>query len=153
MTKLRPIRHITARRVAEFFSEPLKPGNHVLEESKKLYEKGFPLRFVRNYHLENPPAELHLHEDDIFLCLEGSARLIIGGQLFNPRTKDGLTFLADGIKGGKEIILREKDVLHIPAGQPHQVFTFDLCNFMVVKVTPPEGKVQLDYLKGIKVKS
>lgn len=153
MAKLRPIRHITARKIDEFFSEPLKIGNHVLVESKKLYKKGFPLRFVRNYLLKKPPAELHLHEDDIFLCLEGAARLIIGGKLVNPRTKDGLTFLADGIKGGRKIFLRERDALHIPAGQPHQIFTPDLCSFTVIKVTPPEGKVQLDYLKGVKIKN
>ncbi len=152
MAKLRPIRHITAQKVVKFFSEPLKPGNCVLKESQKLYRKGFPPRFVRNYHLEKPPAELHLHEDDIFLCLDGSAQLIVGGKIINPWTKDGLTFLADGIKGGKKLVLRKGDVLHIPAGQSHQIFTRDLCNFVVIKVTPPEGKVRLGYLRRIKIK-
>ncbi len=153
MSELRPVRHVFGRVVREFYGEPEKKGSHVLEGSAKLYEEGFPVRFLRNLHVEHRPAEVHLHEDDVFFCMEGSVRFVLGGRLVDPWTKDGLTFLANSIEGGKEVVLYEGDWLHIPAGQAHQHFTPDLCHLMVVKVALPEGKVRLEYLEGIEVKT
>lgn len=153
MSEIRPVRHVPDKVVRLFYQAPLKLGSHVVEGSKKLYEEGFPVRFVQNYLVEHRLAEVHLHEDDVFLCMDGSVRFILGGRLVGPWTKDGLTFLADSIEGGEELILEEGDWLHIPAGQPHQHFTPHLCHLMVVKVVPPEGKVRLEYLEGIEIKT
>ncbi|OHB10902.1 MAG: hypothetical protein A3G05_02170 [Candidatus Zambryskibacteria bacterium RIFCSPLOWO2_12_FULL_45_14] len=152
MPKPRPVRHVLAETVDQFLHAPLKQGSRVVEESKRLYEDGFPVRFIQNYNVTYRLAEVHIHEDDIFLCMDGSVHFILGGQLVNPWTKDGLTFLADSINGGEEVVLNKGDWLHIPAGQAHQHLTPRLCHLMVVKVAPPEGQVRLDYLKGIKPK-
>lgn len=153
MSELRAFKHILAKTVKELYDTSVECGSHVLEGSRKLYEEGFPVRFVRNFHVEHRPAEVHLHEDDVFFCMDGSVRFVLGGRLVDPWTNDGLTFLADSIKGGEEKVLYRGDWLHIPAGQPHQHFTPDFCHLMVVKTAPPEGKVRLEYLEGIKIKT
>lgn len=151
MSELRVVRYVSAKMVRQFFDVRLERDSHVVPGSQKLYEEGFPVRFVQNYYVEHRLAEVHLHEDDVFFCMYGSVRFVLGGRLVDAWTKDSLTFLADRIAGGEEFILEEGDWLHIPAGQPHQHFTPDLCHLMVVKVTPPEGKVRLEYLEGIKI--
>ncbi|MEK7659296.1 MAG: hypothetical protein AAB338_01410 [Patescibacteria group bacterium] len=153
MSELRPFRYVLAKTVKDFFDCPLERGSRVLEGSKKLYEEGFPARFVRNFHVEHRLAEVHLHEDDVFFCMYGSVRFVLGGRLVDPWTKNGLTFLADSIEGGEEVVLSDGDWLHIPAGQAHQHFTSNFCHLMVVKTAPPEGKVRLEYLEGIEIKT
>lgn len=153
MSEIRPFRQVSADAVREFCAAPLKEGSRVVEGSKKLYEEGFPVRFVQNFLVEHRLAEVHLHEDDVFFCMNGSVRFVLGGRLVDPWTKDGLTFLANEIEGGEEVFLREGDWLHIPAGQAHQHFTPYLCHLMVVKTVPPEGRVRLEYLDGIEIKT
>lgn len=152
INKLRLVKLITAKTVKDFFDSFHRIGSHIVPGSKKLYKDGFPILFVQNYKVDNRPAEIHLHEDDVFFCMYGEARFVIGGRLINPWTKDCLTFFADTIKGGREVVLKEGDWLHIPAGQPHQHFTSFLCHFMVVKLIPPDGKVLVKYIKNIKPK-
>lgn len=153
MSELRPVRHVSAKTVEGFFEESCERGSRVLAGSKKLYEEGFPVRFVQNFHVEHRLAEVHLHEDDVFFCMYGSVRFVLGGRLVDAWTKNGLTFLAESIEGGEERVLYEGDWLHIPAGQAHQHFTPDICHLMVVKTAPPEGKVRLEYLDGIRSKT
>ena len=147
MNQLRPVRHVSAYALNEFLSVPPTPGSIVVPKSQELYAQGFPVRFIQNFHVDSPLAEVHSHEDDVFYCLKGCIRLLTGGRLVEPWTNDGLTFLAKRMEEGKEIILNEGDWLHIPAGQTHQSFTPDLAHLIVIKVTPREGTVQLDYLQ------
>jgi mannose-6-phosphate isomerase-like protein (cupin superfamily) len=66
-------------------------------------------------------AEVHAHWDDIFYVTGGSATLITGGQVLDAKTSaDGET-KGSGIEGGVHQTLHKGDVVHIPAGTPHQL--------------------------------
>jgi mannose-6-phosphate isomerase-like protein (cupin superfamily) len=66
-------------------------------------------------------AEIHAHFDDIFFVTDGSATLITGGQVQQAQTgPDGET-KGSGIDGGTRQVIRKGDVVHVPAGTPHQL--------------------------------
>jgi mannose-6-phosphate isomerase-like protein (cupin superfamily) len=66
-------------------------------------------------------AEVHAHYDDIFFVTGGSATLITGGHVLNAKTgADGET-KGSGIEGGTRQEIHKGDVVHIPAGTPHQL--------------------------------
>jgi mannose-6-phosphate isomerase-like protein (cupin superfamily) len=66
-------------------------------------------------------AEVYAHYDDIFLVTEGRATLITGGTVIDPKTdKDGET-KGRGIRDGTSRTIVKGDIVHIPAGTPHQL--------------------------------
>ncbi len=66
-------------------------------------------------------AEVHAHFDDIFYVTDGTATLITGGSVLNAKTgADGETH-GTSIEGGTRQTLNKGDVVHIPAGTPHQL--------------------------------
>ena len=84
-------------------------------------------------------AEIHAHFDDVMVVLDGSATLIAGGTVIGARTD------THGETKGKEIVngvkrtIRKGDILHIPAGTPHQLILPKGGQFsaFVVKVREP----------------
>lgn len=84
-------------------------------------------------------AEIHAHFDDVMVVLDGSATLVTGGTIVNARTD------AHGETKGKEIAngvkhtVAKGDILHIPAGTPHQLILSANGQFtaFVVKVREP----------------
>jgi mannose-6-phosphate isomerase-like protein (cupin superfamily) len=66
-------------------------------------------------------AEVHQHYGDIFLVREGTARLTTGGTVTHAKPgSDGET-KGTGIEGGESRAISKGDVVHIPAGTPHQL--------------------------------
>jgi mannose-6-phosphate isomerase-like protein (cupin superfamily) len=66
-------------------------------------------------------AEVHAHFDDVFVVTEGTATLITGGTVIDPQTgSDGETH-GSGIQNGITQTIAKGDVVHIPAGTPHQL--------------------------------
>jgi len=66
-------------------------------------------------------AELHTHFDDIFVVTDGKATLITGGTLVDEKNgKDGES-TGSSIQGGSSQTIAKGDVVHIPAGTPHQI--------------------------------
>ena len=66
-------------------------------------------------------AEIHAHFDDIMMVMKGNATLITGGEVVNPqRATDGET-TGTAIRDGTVQQIAAGDVVHIPAGTPHQL--------------------------------
>jgi mannose-6-phosphate isomerase-like protein (cupin superfamily) len=66
-------------------------------------------------------AEIHAHFDDVMLVMEGNATLITGGTVIDGHTrKDGETS-GSGIRNGAAQSISAGDLVHIPAGTPHQL--------------------------------
>lgn len=150
MTTLRPCRKVDAATMQSMMSREYQKGNRVPELSQKLFDRGFPLRIVEHCQLDGCIAELHLHEDDFWVCLEGEAEFILGGRLVYPRYHDGLTWIADSIEGGEHYSFRAGDWFHVPAGQAHQPITSGQARLIIVKIPAKEGRVVLDYLSDKK---
>lgn len=66
-------------------------------------------------------AEIHAHFDDVMVVTEGSATLITGGTVVGGQTgADGETH-GTSIKDGVSQTISVGDVIHVPAGVPHQL--------------------------------
>lgn len=66
-------------------------------------------------------AEVHAHYDDIFLVTDGQATLLTGGTVVGAKTDaDGETH-GTRVEGGSSQNIAVGDLVHIPAGTPHQI--------------------------------
>jgi mannose-6-phosphate isomerase-like protein (cupin superfamily) len=84
-------------------------------------------------------AEVHAHFDDIFFVTQGSATLVTGGTVIDPKAgKNGET-KGRGIKDGKSQTIVKGDIVHIPAGTPHQLILAPGSAYasIVIKVREP----------------
>lgn len=86
-------------------------------------------------------AEVHGHEADLWLCLEGEVTFTFGGELVDGYLKknpDGSVnkreWQAKEIKGGTTEILRPGDWLWIPAGEPHKHACAGTARLVIIKI-------------------
>lgn len=66
-------------------------------------------------------AEIHESIVDIFVVQSGSATLLVGGTLVGGRNTGPGEIRGSEIKGAEKQPLAAGDIVHIPAGMPHQV--------------------------------
>jgi mannose-6-phosphate isomerase-like protein (cupin superfamily) len=66
-------------------------------------------------------AELHEHESDLYLVVEGEATLISGGTMLDRKVKSAGEFTGSGILNGQSQLLKKGDVVHITPNIPHQL--------------------------------
>jgi glc operon protein GlcG len=64
-------------------------------------------------------AEVHLTDTDIIYVLEGSATVVTGGHVVEPRDESPVEIRGRAIEGGDEKQVGKGDVLTIPNGVPH----------------------------------
>lgn len=86
-------------------------------------------------------AEVHGRDTDIFYILEGSAVLVTGGTVTDPKTIAPNEIRGTGLTGGESHPVTKGDVVIIPRGLPHwfkEVSQVPVLYF-VVKTTAPEG--------------
>ena len=80
-------------------------------------------------------VEYHARVTDVMHVLEGSATVVTGGTMLDPREVAPGELRASGAAGGEKHALAEGDVLAIPNGVPHQfVEVSDPFLYFVVKV-------------------
>lgn len=81
-------------------------------------------------------GELHQNFADIFFILDGHASVLTGGQLVDQKTTAPGEIRGKSVEGGTRQELKAGDVVHIPAGTPHQMLLSDgdTVTYFVVKV-------------------
>ena len=117
-------------------------GKKLLEPLKSLaVANKLPLNILEDHQISNNDAEVHKHESDLWLCLEGEVKFIHGGELFEPWPKKNLDGTIDDrewkakeIRGGIEATLRAGDWLWIPAGEPHQHNSLGTARLAIIKI-------------------
>jgi hypothetical protein len=86
------------------------------------YGNDYTLLVVR---LHTGDAERHRFFADQIVVKAGTINLVTGGTMQGEHPNDGPgrpgETLGSGIEGGKQIVLRAGDIVHIPAGVPHWV--------------------------------
>lgn len=82
-------------------------------------------------------AELHEHEADFFVVESGEATLVTGGKIIGAKTQKPGEIRGSSITGGERRSIATGDIVHIPAGVPHQLLIEKGRQFtyFVVKVT------------------
>ena len=66
-------------------------------------------------------AELHENFADLFCVLDGSATLVTGGTVVDPRQAGPGEIRGASLEGGTRRLLKAGDIAHVPAGVPHQM--------------------------------
>lgn len=81
-------------------------------------------------------GELHQNFADVFFVVDGHCTLVTGGEMVEPKTTGPGETLGTSVKGGSKQALVPGDVVHIPAGMPHQMILDDgaTVTYYVVKV-------------------
>lgn len=114
----------------------------------KLGQKGAPFaardlaRYGNHYTMlafrdATGSAELHEHEADLFIVESGEATLVTGGKIVNGHVQKPGEIRGTSIDGGERHPVAAGDIIHIPAGVPHQLLIDKGKPFayFVVKVT------------------
>jgi len=73
------------------------------------------------YRTKDGPAEIHAQFADIFFIVRGKATLFTEGTLEGWKEESPGEIRGLKITGGKTTVLGPGDVVHIPAGTPHQL--------------------------------
>jgi mannose-6-phosphate isomerase-like protein (cupin superfamily) len=99
----------------------------------KKYSTDYTLLAFRS---QSGKPELHEKFADFYFVVEGSATLVTGGQIVNPKTTAPGEVRGDSIQDGKETKLKKGDIVHIPADIPHQLTLAkgDTFQYFVIKV-------------------
>jgi mannose-6-phosphate isomerase-like protein (cupin superfamily) len=81
-------------------------------------------------------SELHQNFADMFTILDGHVTLVTGGEIVDPKTTAPGEIRGASVKGGVRQELKPGDVVHIPAGTPHQMLVADgeTVTYFVVKI-------------------
>ena len=66
-------------------------------------------------------SEVHEHEADLFVVESGEATIVTGGKLVRPQAQKVGEIRGTSIEGGERHLLGPGDIIHIPAGVPHQL--------------------------------
>jgi mannose-6-phosphate isomerase-like protein (cupin superfamily) len=123
-------------------ADPAPDGVVHIDHTKVTYDKGAKLlengEFkVLTSHRDGPgKAEIHAHDTDIFLIIDGTADFVTGGSVVDLKTRANGESSGKEITGGETHHLVKGDVIVIPRGVPHW---FKQVNgpflYYVVKVT------------------
>jgi len=81
-------------------------------------------------------AEIHENFADFFLVIEGHATLVTGGTILHAQAAGNGEIRGVAVDGGTSQTLNKGDLVHIPAGVPHQIQLSDDGPFVyfVIKV-------------------
>lgn len=92
------------------------------------------------FRTRNGGGEVHQNFADLFYILDGHAAVLTGGELVEPKTTATGEIRGASVKGGTRQELQAGDVVHIPAGTPHQMLVADgqSVTYFVVKAQENE---------------
>ena len=95
--------------------------------------------FMISHRDKDGLAELHETQTDIMVIQSGEGTLVVGGELVDGKAVRPGEQAGSAIKGGVKRSLAAGDVVHIPAGVPHQMFLTPgkPLTYFVVKVNKP----------------
>jgi mannose-6-phosphate isomerase-like protein (cupin superfamily) len=103
---------------AAYLRKMAKHGDGSASETLKEYPQHIAMLSFRSRDGE---AEVHERFADLFCVLAGTATLVTGGVVAGARTVAPGETRGTSIDGGTRQKLRAGDLIHVPAGTPHQM--------------------------------
>jgi len=79
------------------------------------------LSLMLSVRTANGVGELHQNVDDIMIVKKGTATIVTGGALVDPKTVSDGELRGTSVKDGVSKSIAEGDVIIVPAGLPHQI--------------------------------
>ena len=134
--------HISKKLIEETLATVPTPGKRLIEPFAKFaVDNALPMIILEDNEATDNVAELHVLEGDLWYCLEGEAKFVLGGELVNPYaninadgTENRNEWKAKSIINGDEMTITPGDWLWIPPNQPHHRFTKGNSRFVMIKI-------------------
>jgi mannose-6-phosphate isomerase-like protein (cupin superfamily) len=127
--------HLTQSQMLEKAQQLDQQASQTGSASAKLdqYPNHFTMIAMRK---KDGGAEIHQQYADFFFVLRGKANLVTGGTVVDAKTASPGEIKGASVKDGTTTALGEGDMVHIPAGVPHQLLLPDHGEFVyfVIKV-------------------
>lgn len=108
-------------------SDLLKMADKLRTEAAKSGAASTTLAQYGNHHTmlayrnKDGGGEVHTQYADIFYIVRGKATLLTDGKLIDSKEDSAGELRGSGVEGGKATLLQPGDIVHIPAGTPHQL--------------------------------
>ena len=103
---------------AAYLGKMARYGDGSASETLKEYPQHCAMLLFRSRDGE---AEAHENFADIFFVIEGRATLVTGGVMTGAKRVGPGEMRGSAVEGGARQELRAGDVVHVPAGVPHQM--------------------------------
>jgi mannose-6-phosphate isomerase-like protein (cupin superfamily) len=87
----------------------------------------------------NGLAEIHENWSDLMFIVSGEATLVVGGEIDNRYIESPGEVRGSGVRGGTTRLLREGDIVNVPAGMQHRFLVRDgrQVTFFTMKIAKP----------------
>lgn len=124
MTKPYQFVHVSCEDINKALSTTPLVGKRMVFPFDNFDER--PFGIVEDHELNTGMPEIHTHEDDLWIGMEGETIFTLDGKLVDPSfgklengAEDYREIKGQSMVGGKKIVVRAGDVLWIPAGMSH----------------------------------
>jgi len=122
---------------AQHLRQQAAQGDGSASETLDKYPHHYTMLAFRN---RNGSGELHENYADLFYILDGKATVVTGGSLVDRHASAPGEVRGSAVDGGSRQDVQAGDVVHIPAGTPHQMLVPEgsTVTYFVVKVQEKE---------------
>lgn len=122
---------------AQHLRQQAAAGDGSASETLEKYPHHYTMLAFRN---RNGGGELHENYADLFYILDGRATVATGGALIDRHASGPGEVRGSSVDGGSRQDVRAGDVVHIPAGMPHQMLVPEgnTVTYFVVKIQEKE---------------
>jgi mannose-6-phosphate isomerase-like protein (cupin superfamily) len=117
---------------AKHLQEQAAKGDGSASETLEKYPHHYTMLAFRE---KSGGGELHQNFADMFVILDGHATIVTGGSVVDEKTVGPGEVRGKSVEGGTRQEVAAGDVVHIPAGMPHQTLVADgeTVTYFVVK--------------------
>src|SRR5262245_7592610 len=142
--KTAPATHVTKDQIQDFFSK--MPKNRILEQTIRAVDLGgYKVGVFAVTRPKDSPQDAIYHDTnmtEILYILEGSADLITGGTIPNPKppARPGGNYVGTTIEGGTSRHVVPGDVIITPGRTPHLWQNIESDMYYLVFRPDPDGK-------------
>jgi mannose-6-phosphate isomerase-like protein (cupin superfamily) len=122
---------------AKHLQEVAAKGDGSVSETLEKYPHHYTMLAFRSH---SGGGELHQNFADVFYILDGHATVVTGGEIVEAKSTGPGETRGHSVKGGTQQELKAGDVVHIPAGMPHQMLLAngESVTYFVLKVQETE---------------
>ena len=107
---------------AKHLQEMAAKGDGSASETLEKYPHHYTMLAFRE---KSGGGELHQNFADLFVILDGHATVVTGGKIVDEKSVGPGEIRGRSVDGGTRQNVSEGDVVHIPAGTPHQTLVAD----------------------------
>lgn len=118
---------------AKHLQEQAAKGDGSASETLEKYPHHYTMLAFRQ---KSGGGELHQNFADMFVILDGHATIATGGKILDEKSTGPGEIRGKSVEGGSRQEVTAGDIVHIPAGTPHQTILDDgqTVTYFVIKV-------------------